>query len=348
MAYRALSSGSRTALSSRKPAAAPEPDGLSVDDLAHFADAWIQDGQIRMLSRQTLATRRLLMDKFLWFLREERKADAVGRGEVRAFMSYVATAHERPGGRWGNEQLTRKVKPSTQATYFTILRTFFRFLVEEGAVAESPVETLRAPVVRDDQVTPFTPDQQLALLAAAKRSKHPKRDEALLLFLLDTGARASEATGLLMRDLNLDEGWALVDGKGGKRRKLHLSRPTRKVLAEYLRRGGREENQPVFLAEGGHLNGDGLTRSGLTQLVVRLGEAAGVEGARCSPHTFRHTFAYEFLRGGGKQFALMEMLGHTSMTITKRYVALVDADMQVQHRDYSPVERLLKEQRQRR
>ena len=61
-------------------------------------------------------------------------------------------------------------------------------------------------------------------------------------------------------------------------------------------------------------------------------------GMRCSPHVFRHTFAIEFLRAGGNVFTLKELLGHTSLTISNRYVALADADIERQHRLFSPVE----------
>jgi integrase/recombinase XerD len=83
-----------------------------------------------------------------------------------------------------------------------------------------------------------------------------------------------------------------------------------------------------------------LTRRGLYQLVKRLGKRAGLQSARCSPHTFRHTFVAQFLREGGSTFTLKEMLGHTSLHMTNRYVALAQADIQNQHRQFSPGDRL--------
>jgi site-specific recombinase XerD len=83
-----------------------------------------------------------------------------------------------------------------------------------------------------------------------------------------------------------------------------------------------------------------LTRSGLLQLIRRLGKAAKIEACRCSPHTFRHTFAVEFLRAGGNVFTLKELLGHTTLTMTQRYVAIAQADIESQHRRFSPADRL--------
>jgi site-specific recombinase XerD len=61
------------------------------------------------------------------------------------------------------------------------------------------------------------------------------------------------------------------------------------------------------------------------------------EYGRCSPHTFRHTFAISFLRAGGNVFTLKEMLGHTSLAMTNRYVAIAQADISKQHAQFSPV-----------
>jgi site-specific recombinase XerD len=68
--------------------------------------------------------------------------------------------------------------------------------------------------------------------------------------------------------------------------------------------------------------------------------AKNIEATRCSPHTFRYTFAVEFLRAVGNVFSLQQPLGHTSLHMTNRYVALAQGDIENQHRQFSPVERL--------
>lgn len=72
----------------------------------------------------------------------------------------------------------------------------------------------------------------------------------------------------------------------------------------------------------------------------RLGKAAKVSGVRCSPHTFHHTFAVSFLRHGGNVFTLQQMLGHASLDQTNQYVNLAQADIENQHRQFSPADRL--------
>jgi integrase/recombinase XerC/integrase/recombinase XerD len=195
---------------------------------------------------------------------------------------------------------------------------------------------MRPPKVSADQIQPFTPEQVGSLLEAARTT----RDYAVVLFMLDTGARASEVCSLRVPDVDLTGRKVKVAGKGGKSRTLFLSLPVTQALTDYLR---TRRDGPLFLAERGKgvKAGRSLTRYGLQKLIQSLGMAAGVVGVRCSPHTLRHTFAVEFIRGGGNSFALKELLGHSSLDMTNRYVALALADLENQHRNYSPASRLL-------
>jgi site-specific recombinase XerD len=124
-----------------------------------------------------------------------------------------------------------------------------------------------------------------------------------------------------------------------------MSPPTKRALSLYLRDQPKKRScgptDPVFRAEGGQNHGGRLTPGGLLQIITNLGQLAGITGVRCSPHTFRHTFAVEFLRAGGNVFTLQQMLGHTDLKMTRRYVSLAAADMDEQHRRFSPVARLL-------
>ena len=132
----------------------------------------------------------------------------------------------------------------------------------------------------------------------------------------------------------------IVLGKGNKHRVVYFGRQTAKALWNYLREEDREPCSPVFLSDRGTKAGEPLTRAGLRQLIERLGKAANIEAVRCSPHTFRHTFAVTFLRNGGNVFSLQQILGHTSLQMTNRYVAVSQADLERQHRQFSPVDRL--------
>ncbi len=273
------------------------------------------------------------MDKFLWFF-HKHSYSSCGVSELRRFFAYLNTGHEEPGGRWGNPQQTKPLRPITVKTFHNHLCTFFNWLVKEEIIASSPMEKIPKVVARQNQIQPFTDEQLRAILQAAKSSQHRRRDEALVYFLLDTGLRATEVCNLRMQDVDYAGYRCTVFGKGNKSRTAHFGRAASKVLWQYLREEKREASAPLFLADRGTRAGDPLTRSGLFQLIQRLGKKAGIQATRCSPHTFRHTFAVQFLRNGGNTFTLKEMLGHTNLHMPNRYVALAQADIQNQHRQF--------------
>lgn len=200
------------------------------------------------------------------------------------------------------------------------------------------MEPIPAPISRADQIRPFTETQVRALLAAARKSDHPRRDEAIMLFLADTGVRASELCGLKLSDVNMQERYAMVLGKGNKRRTVYFGLHTAKAITTHLRGTERTADAPLFRSE----RGGALTRWGLREIVERAGKVAAIETARCSAHTFRHTMAVTFLRNGGQVFALRELLGHTDLKMTNRYVAMAQADIASQHRRFSPVDHIQK------
>lgn len=312
-------------------------NALRVSDLETYAKEWLMDGEIAQHSKDTLANRRLIIRNLLWFLRRE-KFETVGHQELRRFFRYFHNAHEEAGGRWGNPQEKTPVKPSTVASYHRHIRTFFRWLVAGEYIASSPMEKIAPPIDRPDEIQPFSEEQVSALVKAAQETLTPKRDVAILLFLLDTGVRLTELCGLRRKDIDLPSRTAHVVGKGNKARNVPMGLKTLQALRDYLKEEKREEDDPIFLSK----RGEALRLSGVQQLIDRLGDASEVRGVRCSPHTFRHTFAVLFLRNGGNQFTLMRILGHTDLRMTSRYVSLAQADIENQHRAYSPVDNMKK------
>lgn len=318
------------------PLRSANPDAaLAIGELQRFVDGWILDSEYRQLSPSTMEIRRGITYRLMWFL-DHKKLSQCGTLEVRAFLNYVANGHKEPGGRWNNPRLTEAVRPRTVRDFYGVLKTMFHWIVAEGYLDDNPMATLRPPVSRADQIQPFSPEQVNALLNAAKHSRCAKRDQALILFMLDSGIRVSELCNLKMKDVDIVGKRCIVLGKGNKHRNLYFGRATSKALWAYMREEERKPDDPLFITQ----RRESFTRSGLLQLVDRLGHAAKLEAVRCSPHTFRHTFAVNFLRAGGNVFSLQHMLGHTQIGMTQRYVALAQADVQAQHQQFSPVDRM--------
>ncbi len=314
---------------------------ISIEQFEKYAQDWLFEGEYRNHSVRTIESKRDICKKLLWFLKQ-RKYEVCGASELRQFLAYVRNGHQEIGGRWGNPKMTRSVSARTVQYYYVYLDGLFRWMVAEGVLPISPMQRMERPSAPTPNIQPFHSEHIRDLLKAAHHSNNPRRDEAIVLMLLDTGLRASELCALRMSDLDMDGRRATVLGKGNKHRVVFFGRTTFKALWQYLREQRRESDDPVFISDRGDKAGERLTRSGLLQLIERLGKAAGVQQVRCSPHTFRHTFAVDFLRNGGNSFSLQQLLGHANIKMTARYVSLAQADIENQHRLYSPADRLKK------
>jgi site-specific recombinase XerD len=161
-----------------------------------------------------------------------------------------------------------------------------------------------------------------ALLNAPDRStKQGHRDYALLLFLFNSGARASEAVQLTIADIDLAQSAVQLLGKGNKIRHCPLWPITTQILTPLIAQ--RAPNQRVFL----NRCGQPITRFGIYALVERCAKKAAVvvpslERKRVSPHTLRHTTAVFLLRAGVDINTIRAWLGHVSINTTQLYAEL--------------------------
>lgn len=209
------------------------------------------------------------------------------------------------------------------------------------------VQRIATPKVEQEIIEIFSPDDLEALFAACKKedSLHLQvRNLAILYLLIDSGIRATELCTLLIGnvDLSRDDPHIKVFGKGRKWREVGIGEQTRRVIQQYIREfreptielaiADQIKNLPTreanirkreLMGKERVLVGrasDPLGRTGLLQIIYRLAERAGIEGVRCSPHTFRHTFAVLFMVNGGDIYKLSKILGHTSVKTTENYL----------------------------
>jgi site-specific recombinase XerD len=314
---------------------------FSVSEYRLWAEEWILDGELRQLSLRTLAERRDLLEKLFWFLDREGR-DTLGLKELKAFFHHLNNGHTDPGGRFGNPRLTAPLRPVSLRGWHIVLSAWFGWMVKEEYLEANLIKRVPAPIVREDIKQPLSGEQLRRLLAAAKRSPHARRDVALLLFLADTGVRCTELIELKTSNVDLQSRTFKVTGKGRKNRQGYLGSATTQALKAYGRSKRGKKCEYVFESEKGNCGniGEPLTRSGVQQMLKRLAQAAGIQG-QVSPHQFRRFASVEFLRGGGSVFALQQMLGHSTLAMTRRYCSLAEADVEAQHRQFSPADRLL-------
>lgn len=214
--------------------------------------------------------------------------------------------------------------------YAQALKSFFTWCGKDDLISERArkrIEDLDMPRVEVKLIQTFSKDHVRALFAACDQehsSALAERDQAILAVLLDTGIRARELCGLTLEHTLLDpqDPHLVVFGKGRKQRAVGpLGSKTRKLLRRYITSfrfaaGGVD----TFVSHGGMYSGQPITPNGLDQILYRLRDWAGIEGVRCSAHTFRHTYACNIMEQGGDIFKLSRLLGHTNVAVTHNYL----------------------------
>ena len=156
--------------------------------------------------------------------------------------------------------------------------------------------------------------------------------------------RVGELIELEMRSLHLDDGFVKVLGKGDKERIVPIGSVAKKALLQYVLTWRPEPDSPdddtLFLSPKGRP----MSSNSVYQVLRRIGRNARVP--RLHPHLLRHTMAVRFLIEGGDVFSLQQILGHESLEMTRHYVSLAASHVQVQHKKYSPMDRLFQRSRQ--
>jgi integrase/recombinase XerD len=268
----------------------------------------------RGLSRNTLEAYRSDLLQYGRFL-DEREVSAVDADpvDVSDFLTRLATgtADHRPAS------------PATIHRKSACLRSFYRHLRREGLRESDPTAALSTP--RKSRKLPhvLTRGEVERLLSQPQGTDaQALRDRALLELMYACGLRASEAIGLELGDVDLDERVLRARGKGSKERLVPIGQAASRAVGLYLERGrARLVKGSAETALFVNFRGGQLTRQGLYKIVRRHATTAGLAD-RMSPHTLRHTFATHLLAGGCDLRSVQEMLGHADVSTTQLYTHL--------------------------
>ncbi len=245
--------------------------------------------------------------EFLDFLKGERVGswDDVDRQVLRRYLLWL-----RKEG-YVEASMARKLSE---------LRSFCRYLVQEGVLESNPIEVVSSPKLPKRLPRYLKMDEIEALLNAPDVSTpQGQRNKAILELLYGAGIRLSELVNLNLRDLHLGKGQILVWGKGGKERVALLGEPAIRALRMYIN-DGREELAANKTSDALFLNryGGRLSRRSIGLILDKYSKLAGL-WKKVTPHLLRHTFATHMLEGGADLRAVQELLGHAQPTTTEIY-----------------------------
>jgi len=264
----------------------------------------------------------------------------IGTEELREFILHLQQVKAFERHRYTRPQ-DKELSAHAINCYLRAVRAFWSWLVREEIIISNPFAKIIIPKPPKKVIPTFSETHIQALLAVIHTSTSVGfRDWTMILTLLDTGLRASELVGLTLKDINLDDGMVKVNGKGAKERIVPIGARVQRAIWKYLQFHRPEPENPLCPALFLTRHGEPLTVNRLHTIVEYYGKKAGIKDVRCSPHTFRHTFAITYLRNGGDVFSLQRILGHSTLDMVRNYINLSQSDLQAAHLHYSPVDNL--------
>ena len=265
----------------------------------------------RGAARNTILAYRADLDDFAAHARAAGLEPAAADGAVlRSYVAGLAAAG---------------LSARTQARRLSCLRSFFRFLVQEGRRADDPAAELDAPRLPSTLPRALSEAEVDALLtaAAARPGMAGLQAAAGLEILYATGLRVSELLGLPRQALAGDAALLLVRGKGGRERVVPLSDAARAAAAAMV--AAARDSRWLF---PGRDPGRALTRQAFNLSLKQVALLAGISPERVHPHVLRHSFASHMLARGADLRSLQVLLGHADLATTQIYTHVLAERLQ--------------------
>lgn len=314
------SQGSRPVEVAGKSAVQP----ARVPSLHQWVEGFLRARRAGGIASTTIAFHTKRLNKFLAFCDAQgvTEIDQVDAGLLRDYLLHLAEQGHNPGGCRG---------------HFIPVRALFFWYEQEAAPDgwRNPVRRVKPPKVPDVVLPPADLADIGSMLDACQDDREALRDRAILLALLDTGARAAELLAFNVSDFDMVTGALNIRrGKGGRGRVVFAGAKTRRAIRAYLReRSNVNADAPLFPTR----SGGRLSYLGLRGVIRRRATDAGIKPPAI--HAFRRACALAMLRGGADVVSVARLLGHRDLSVVQRYLKQTPDDLRQAHAGSSPVDR---------
>lgn len=235
----------------------------------------------------------------------------------------------------------KQLKPMTVNIRVRTMRAFLRYCFMENLIDDPIHERFKPVKVAEEQIETLSVSEIKTLLNSFDESTFAGfRDKVMFMVLLDTMVRISELIAMKRSNVDFKAGTInlkAVNTKTRKAREVPLSTKTMKLLKEYMIESEDFGEDLLFLTYDGREIGSNPWRTRLHEVA----ELSGVKKA-VRPHILRHTGALLYIQNGGDPFSLQKILGHTDMSMTRKYVNMTNADVKIQHNFFSPLKNVFR------
>ena len=282
-----------------------------------------------------------ILGSFYTWIRTNLYHDRISALDINSARNYILYLRDKPkfrGHPYTPEQ-DEPVSPRTVQCHVRALKAFASWLYTEGLTPENRLVHLKLPRAPVRIIQPLSSDEIRKIVATInKNSAAGWRNYALLITLLDTGLRASELANINLNQVNFEDGYITVMGKGAKERIVPIGRFVQRILLQYCKNVRTMLNNgncdALFLSHTGRP----ITVNTIKLAFSRLAKSSDI--TRLHAHLCRHTFAINYLLNGGDIFSLQEILGHTTLDMVRHYLHFSHSQIVVQQHEHSPMDKM--------
>lgn len=309
---------------------------MEADKLGNFIFIYEKFATAENKSPRTIETVKYAVTKFDNFLGGCTDVKGVKAEDLREYIRYL---QEQP--KWFDHPTIKQdhgiLTDNAIASYIRSIRSLWSWLKSEKFIDVNPFEEVQPPDITERIVDPLTPEDITKLLKVIPRHKYTGyRDGCIIITMYGTGLRISEVVDLPEDNVNFDSGQIKVIGKGKKERAVYTSASVFKANFKYHSQYRPRVTSNYFFV---HEDGRPLTRFYFEHRMQAYVKKAGITTV-CTPHILRYSFAIQFLRNGGDPFTLQQILGHSTMEMTRHYLKIANSDVEAEMKQYSPAEQL--------